>query len=102
MPNPRIFPIPLVTDAGINVNAASTLVLAANTNRGDTDFTNLSDPSEAIFLARGNAAVMNAGIPLTARGSTYHIGTDNMFNGAIYAICASGDAILAISEGTAK
>ncbi len=99
MPDPRIFDIPNANDGGVVVGAISTLVLAANPNRVDAEFTNYSDPSGAICLARGNAAVMGQGIVLTVYGGTYRIGTNNLYLGDIYAICVSGDAILAISEG---
>ncbi|GAG02203.1 unnamed protein product [marine sediment metagenome] len=99
MPDPRIWPVPSANDGGVIVGAASAIVLAANPNRVDAEFTNYSDPSEAICLARGNAAVMGQGIILTVYGGTYRIGTNNLFLGDIYAICESGDAILAISEG---
>ena len=98
MPDPRIFPVVLVNDAFATVGAASTLVLAANPHRVDCDFTN--DSEETIYLARGNAAIVGSGIRLNANGGTYHIGTNNLFYGAIYGICASGDMNLSISEGT--
>ena len=100
MPDPRIFPIVESNDTFATVGAVSTLVLAENLRRLDCDFTNDSDPSEAIYLARGNAAVMGSGAALTARGGTYRIATDNMFYGEIYAICAGGQANLSICEGT--
>ena len=99
MPDPRIFPITNCNDTFATVGAVSTLVLAANPNRVDCEFVNDSNPSEAIYLARGNAAVMGSGIALTARGGNYPMGTNNLFYGEIYAICASGDATLSLSEG---
>jgi len=99
MPDPRIYDIPNADDSGIVVGAVSAVVLAANPNRVDAEFTNYSDPSEAICLSRGNDAVMGQGIVLTVYGGTYRIGTNNLYLGDIYAICVSGDATLAISEG---
>lgn len=96
MPDPRIFPVKDATDTFAIVGAVSTLVLAANSARVDADFVN--DGDEACYLARGNAAVIGSGIKLVPNGS-YHIGTSNLFLGAIYAICASGGLNLAISEG---
>jgi len=97
MPDPRIWPIPSVNDTFATVGAVSTLVLADNVNRVDADFIN--DSSQTIYLARGNAAVIGSGERLNANGGSYHIGTDNLFLGDIYAICADGQANLSISEG---
>lgn len=97
MPVPLTWQIKTATDTKVAVAAASTLVIAANPKRIDLVLVNDSD--EAIYLARGNAAVMNAGIRLNATGGSYEIKYDNMFLGAIYAICASGQKNLTISEG---
>ncbi len=97
MPDPRIFPITNVNDTFATVDNVSTLVLAANPNRVDCDFTNDSD--QVIYLARDNAAVIGSGIRLNPNGGTYHIGTNNLFYGAIYGVCAEGLANLSISEG---
>ena len=96
MPDPRIWPIPSVTDTFATVGVASTLVLAANLRRVDTEFVN--DGNEACYLARGNAAVIGSGIKLIPNGS-YRIGTNNLFYGAVNAICAGGQLNLTISEG---
>ena len=100
MPDPRIHTIPTGTPTAIVAPAASGAVLAANPNRVDAEIINVSNPSEAISLSRGDVAVLGAGITLTARGSSYRIGTDNLFLGIINAISASGDAELSIDEGT--
>lgn len=100
MPDPRIFPIASSDDTFITVGAVSVLVRLANPLRGDTDFTNTSDAW--IYLARGNAAVVGSGIPLSPRGGSYHIGTNNLFLGKIYGISDGGEQAednLAISEG---
>ena len=97
MPDPRIFPITNCNDTFATVGAVSTLVLAANVNRVDCDFVN--DGDEACYLARGNAAVIGSGIRLNANGGSYRIGTNNLFYGEIYAICAGGQLNLSISEG---
>ena len=97
MPDPRIWPIPSVTDTFATVGAVSTLVLAANVNRVDAEIVN--DGDETVYLARGNAAVMGSGIRLNANGGSYRIGTNNLFEGTIYAICESGQLNLTISEG---
>ena len=96
MPDPRIFPINSSNDTFATVGAVSTLVLALNERRGDCDFTN--DGEEPCYLARSNAAVIGSGIKLVPNG-TYHIGTNNLFLGNIYGICANGQLNLAISEG---
>ena len=100
MPDPRIHPIPTGTPTAILAPAVSGPVLAANLRRVDTEIINVSDPSEMVSLSRGDTAVLGAGITLTAHGSSYGIGTDNMFYGAINAISASGEAALSIDEGT--
>lgn len=101
MPDPRIWPIEDAAGTAIVAPAVSGEVLAANQHRADAEITNVSDPSEAISLSRGGVAVLNAGITLTARGSSYRIGTTNLFLGAISAISASGTAALSISQGVA-
>jgi len=96
MADPRIFPIPAANDDGVAVGAVSTLVLAANPRRLDAEFVNDSDGT--IYLARGNAAVWGAGIRLNRNGGSYTIGTDNMFEGDVFAI-GEGQQNLTISEG---
>ena len=97
MPDPRIFPITSVNDTFATVGIVSTLVLAANPNRVDTEIVN--DGIEVCYLARGNAAVMGSGMRINARGGSYRIGTNNMWYGEIYAICENGQLNLTISEG---
>ena len=96
MPDPRIWPVPSANDTFSTVGAVSTLDLAANPNRVDCDFVN--DGNEACYLGRGNAAVIGSGHKLVPNGS-YHIGTNNLFLGAIYGICANGQLNITISEG---
>ena len=98
MADPRIWPIPLARDTFATVGGASTLVRPANPNRVDCDFTNDSDV--VMYLARGNDAVIGSGIRLNPNGGSYRIGTNNLFLGEVYAICAEQEANLAISEGT--
>ena len=98
MPDPRIFPIVNVTDTFATVSAVSVLVLAANPTRGDADLIN--DSAAVMYLGRGNAAVIGSGERLNANGGSYHIGTNNLFLGNVYAITGSQDENnLAISEG---
>ena len=100
MADPLIWPWEEENAAAVTVGNISTAVLVATPNRAGLDLVNLSDPSEAISLGFGNAAVAGEGKVLTVYGSTYHMGTDNMYRGAINAICASGGMQLAVSEET--
>jgi len=97
MPLPLAWQTLTVTDTKVTVGAASTLVVAANPRR--TDLVLVNDSDEVIYLARGNAAVMNQGIRLNAAGGSYEINCDNIYLGAIYAICTSGSKNLTVSEG---
>lgn len=99
MPDPRIFPIDAETPLeAVVVGAVSTLVLAENGNRTGADFGNLSSPSEAISFGLGQAAVNGQGKVMTVYGSTFHMGTNNLFKGDIYAICPSGGMDMSVSE----
>lgn len=99
MPNPLIWPIESAAPTAAVAPAVSGAVLAANPRRADAEIINVSNPSEPISLSRGDVAVLGAGITLTATGSSYRIGTNNLFYGVINAISASGAAALSISEG---
>ena len=101
MPDPRIWPIVNVNDTFFPVTNVSAIVLAANPNRADTDFTNDSD--YWIYLARGNTAIFGSGIPLAPYGGSYHIGTNNQFLGDVHGVAACPikvTANLSISEGS--
>ena len=97
MPEPLSWPIEAVNDTSVAVQVVSTLVLAANPRRADAVFVN--DSNRDIFLARGNAAVLNQGIRLNSAGGSYEINRTNLFLGAIYAIALGGDKNLTVSEG---
>jgi hypothetical protein len=97
MPFPIEWPVEEANNTFALVGADSTLVLAANDRRQDTEFVNDSD--QIIYLARGEDAVMNSGIRLNANGGSYTIGLFNLFLGDVYAICEKGQANLTISEG---
>lgn len=97
MADPLIWPINSVTDTKVAVGISSTLVLAANPKRMDAVFVN--DSNKPIYLARGNAAVMNEGIRLSATSSKYEINALNLFRGAVYAIASGGAKNLTVSEG---
>ena len=98
MPDPRIHPIINEIPTAAVAGAISNVILAANVERLGADIVNVSDPSEMVSLALGQAAVLGAGKTLTAIGSVYHMGTDNLFTGDIYGISASGTAALSVSE----
>ena len=98
MSDPRIHPIKLVDDTFITVLAVSTLVRPVTLNRAELDLVNDSD--ESIYLSRGAAAVLNSGMRLNPEGGAYHMGPENIYHGAFYAICTGGDANLCVSEGT--
>ena len=100
MPDPRIFPIASSVTTFATVTNVSAVAMAANPYRGDADLTN--DSTCMIYLARGNAAVVGSGIPLNPNGGTYHIGTNNLFLGEVYAIAdceEQEECNLAIEEG---
>jgi len=98
MPDPRIHPIENEIATATVAPAASGVILAANQHRSGADIVNLSDPIEPISLSLGGVAVLGAGKTLTTYGSTYHMGTDNLFYGDINGISASGTAALSVSE----
>ena len=98
MPDPKIWPIESEIPTATVAPAISGVVLAANAAREGVDIVNLSDPHEPISLGLGVDAVLGAGKTLTTYGSTYHMGTANLFKGDIYGISASGTAALSVSE----
>ena len=98
MPDPRIHPITLVDDTFITVGAVTTEVRPVTRNRAELDLVNDSD--EIIYLGFGNDAVIGSGKRLNIQGGAYHMGPENIFYGAINAICEGGDANLCVSEGT--
>ena len=97
MAEPLSWPIEAVEDSATLIQAVSTQVLAANSRRADAVFVN--DSNQPIYLARGNAAVLNAGIRLNANGGSYEINRNNLFLGVINAIAVGGDKNLVWSEG---
>jgi len=100
MPDPRIFPITSSNETGVAVTNVSTLVLAANANRQDADFVN--DGAYVVYLARGNAAVIGAGQRLNPYGGSYHIETENLWEGVVNAIAdcdEQEEGNLSVAEG---
>ena len=84
------------TNTYITVGATSTSVLNINSIRRYALFINDSD--EVIYLSLSDTAIMNQGIRLNANGGSYEIIKDNLYNGAISAICESGNKNLVVVE----
>lgn len=97
MPEPLSWPVEAASNTKVAIQMESTPVLAANPRRADAVFVN--DSNQVIYLARGEAAVMNEGIRLNANGGSYEINRNNLFLGAINAIATGGDKNLTVSEG---
>ena len=97
MPDPRIFPVRRAIDTFATIGVVSSVALLANVSRVDAEIVN--DSVQIVYLARGNAAVIGSGIRINPKGGSYRIGTNNLFLGTVYGICALGQANLTISEG---
>ena len=83
---------------GVDVTIASTLVMASKASRRYASFVNNSDAM--IWLSKGEAAVVDEGIPLNATGGSYEITEINLYTGPVYAIHrAAGNKRLATTEG---
>ena len=84
--------------ATVNVTTASAEIVAAKAGRHYLAITNLT--SESIFLAVGNAAVANSGLPILSAGASFEmIKGQNLSVEAVYAIHAgSGNKAVAIQE----
>ena len=86
------------TSAGnVSVGGTTTKVLDANTARRFVEIVNDSD--ETVYLALGDAAVMNKGIRLNASGGSFSINALNLYQGIIHAICSSGGKNITVVEG---
>ena len=81
------------TNTKANVTTASTLVLAANTDRIAAIIVNDSD--EEIYLSLSGTAVMNEGIRLNPYGGTLN---ETEYTGIISAICETGTKNLTVCE----
>jgi len=97
MPRPTDWPVIRKTPGFVTVGAVSTLVLDENVNRLTFSAVNCGD--EVCYLSEGVAAVIGSGDALYPRGSAY-MSKDDLYLGAIYAICATGGLNLAITEGS--
>ncbi len=98
MASPLLWHIGTVTDGAVVVGAVTTVALLANAHRTNAVFVN--DSTQAIYLARGNPAVVGDGIRLNPNGGSYEIDDTNLWRGQVNAICALGAANLCVSEGT--
>jgi len=98
MPDPRIFPVDFERIDSVNIGNISLLVVPANVQRVGLDLTNLTTGAELISLAFGQAAILGEGKCLTAYGSTFHMGTSNLYHGDIYAISDGQKVAMAVSE----
>ena len=85
-------------NGAVTVGSSSTAVLTANGGRIGGALVNDSD--EAIYLAFGEAAVLNSGIRLNADGGAFSFPQDVIYTGAINAICTSGSKVLTYTEFT--
>lgn len=84
---------------GVSIGATSTPVLTPNRERRRAVFINDSD--EAIYLCKGELAVMNTGIRLATPGGSWEETPDSLgylWRGAWSAICTSGSKNLCVIE----
>jgi len=72
----------------VAVGDTTTVALAANAKRIAATFVN--DSNVVIYLSLGVDAVLRAGIRLNAAGGSFEINQDNLFTGAVNAICVPG------------
>lgn len=86
-----------VTNSSVTVGSSSTSVLSENTSRNFVEIVNDSD--EVVYLKLGSGATLNSGIRLNANGGSFWINKDNLYTGAITAICSSGSKNITVVEG---
>lgn len=79
------------------VGTTSVLVLGTQANRVFTTITNVSDTD--IDIAFGEAAVSGQGARLVADGGVYVIDWENLWQGAVNAICIAANKNLATIDG---
>lgn len=85
------------TNTAVNVAAASTTILAVNTDRLYAVIVNDSDT--VIYIALGAAAVVNSGIRLNANGGSFEINWTNLHTCAIYGIHGGvGNKVVTVAE----
>lgn len=87
------------THTEVTVGNSSTSVLASDTSRLYAMFIN--DSNEDMYMYLGAAASLNKGIRLKASGGSYEMSNaiGNLYTGAIYAICASGNKVMLVTVG---
>ena len=93
----KVTPARVASNGKVAVANTTTVVLAANASRVDATIVNDSD--EAIYLARGEAAVLNEGIRINAAGGVYNIDATNLWRGTVNAISTSGSKNITVTEG---
>lgn len=76
------------TNGTASMGAASSAVLAANPARKYACIVNASDVG--VWLGFGAAAVIGTGVYLAAAGGVYEIDDDNLWQGAVNGIAATG------------
>jgi hypothetical protein len=85
-----------ISNTAVSVSTTSTAILSANVGRVYSQITNDSDT--IIYLGIGEDAVMNEGIRLSASGGLYEITPDNLFIGAVNAICSTTSKSVLVIE----
>ena len=87
------------THTAPSIGTTSTTALASNAGRLYALLINDSD--ETIYLKLGATAVANEGIRLNANGGSYEMSKllGNLYTGAVYGICVSGNKTLLVTEG---
>lgn len=91
--------IDTVTFNSVTVANTSTSIIAANAKRTYLRLTN--DSNEIMYITLGSvAAVMNKGISILANGGIYEINQNNLWQGEIRGICASGSKSIMYLEGS--
>jgi hypothetical protein len=91
--------ITVTTDKSESVGTSSVSILAANADRKEVIITKVNSGGIITINRSGGPAVDNAGITLTAKGSTYVMEPNGLVLGELFAISSAAGGILAISEG---
>ena len=97
MPKPTVWPVPNKRPFAINVGAVSTQVVPALSDR--LTLVGVNTGTEVCYVSEGVAAVFGLGDAVYPGGSM-HMDELNLYIGPIYAICATGAAILSCTEGS--
>lgn len=97
MPKPTVWPVPNKRPFAINVGAASTQVVPAFLSRLTLVGVNIG--TEVCYVSEGTPAIIGQGDAIYPYGSM-HMDEHNLYTGVIYAICATGAAVLSCTEGS--